>query len=56
MKSGLYIPVVWKVPVKYLKVFTFPGMFVCKLPIRLLSKVGRVYDVFHASLISDFLV
>ena len=53
---------IWEVPVKYLKVFTFPvllgntTMFVCKLPIRLLLTVGRVHYVFHASLISDFLV
>jgi len=30
------------------------NMFVCKLPIRLLLKIGRVCDVFHASLTSDF--
>ena len=29
-------------------------MFVCELPIRLLLKIWRVYDVFHASLTSDF--
>jgi len=42
---------VWKVPIKYLKVCTFSVllgndiMFVCKYPIRLLSKVGRFHDV-----------
>jgi len=61
---SLYIGSIFvlKVPIKYLKVFTFPvllgntTMFVCKLPIRLLLKAGRVYYVFHASLTSDFLV
>jgi len=60
-KSALFIPFVWKVPKKHLKVFTFPvllkntTMFVCKLPIRLLLQVGRVHYVIHAWLTSDFL-
>ena len=45
---------------KSLKVFTFPmllgnnTMFVCECPFVTGSISGCVYDVFHASLISDF--
>ena len=47
---------------KYLEVFTLPVLlgnntiFVCKRPFVTGSISGCVYDVFHASLNSDFLV
>ena len=59
--SPLYIGSIWKVPRKYLKVFTFPVLlgnttiFVCKHPIWLPLKIGRIHDVLHASLTSDIL-
>jgi len=49
-------------PRKYLEVFTLPVLlgdstiFVCKRPFVTGAISGCVYDVFHASLISDFLV
>ena len=50
------------IPRKYPEVFTLPVLlgnntiFVCKRPFVTGSISGCVYDVFHASLILDFLV
>ena len=56
------VPVNRGIPRKYLKVFTLPVLLrnntiiVCKRPFVTGSISGCVYDVFHASLISVFLV